>query len=1128
MKAMENVDPLLRKANAAEKVYDWMRAAKSYEKVAESFLNNELLSKASHIYKKLGQVYSQAAYTAENNSEYLERSNLAIGAFNKASNIFNQIKNEPAHLECAAEKLYIRGNIAPSQVEAIDSFIESKEMFFRSSEIYLENGDQEGHARTLSKRLFALAFLVNVSSEIKSLKENVLDGRKILEQSWKVLKDNGNLNYLTTSVLGDWWLKLAETSYKNIWLNSRHRKEFKDLIYKIEYLIKHVEEYDDSLILGNLCNLLGCLCCLYGMYYAISENEGKENIDRGLILLEKGLKLASKMKDITMITFNIFWTTYCTILGGRYEYIQKRIRSFLRICNKIRRILASSYNVWNNLLTNLPAFYYGYIFNLEAFTPTQRIFYTKKAIKYSTKVIESPFKKFYNIASIYLILLRSCSHLARLTHRQEERDEMKEKILHYSKKCESIIQSQGEGLIAANSYGALFEAHKALADVEQNIDEKIKLLKFAIEFLKKNIDYAFARTALSELVPKMMLGTLYLELGILSKSIEILKEARDQFLAMLNESIEKGFFYYAAVAQEYMAQIEDRLGNHTTSAMYYEKSRKDYENHLKDLKYELQKIAVKEKIDYNEAWKCIEEAKSFHKKENHLAAKERYTNAGDILNKLPKYEYESIYYNSWALLEEAEHLSKREKQKEAMEQYEKTRMCFKRAIDVFRKVSTQIDSEQEIKRVNKLEKVAKIRMDYCSARINLENARILGRQGDHIVAAEKFALAASQFRSICSIFKIERERKELEAIYYLCRAWESMELAVKYEEPDRFAEAAVQFTKASDLFSDSKYKLLASGNSAFCKALEYGGIFDESLETRVKGQIYSKVKMMLNNAATSYRKAGFDNGTKWILATSTYFDAIWNLIRANAELNLEERKNLLGIGSRYLNSAVELFDKVGYEEKVKEVKDYILMVKQEEKILGSALGIITKPSISSSTFGISAPACPIEIGKATDINEVQTATTESLKMQDRLKKEGKKFPELINEEPVVILILSTGGVPLFSYPFAEEWKFDDELFGGFLTSFNSISDEIFSEGLDRARFGQYTVLMESVENLLVCYLFRGQVFLAKDKLKKFIERIQGNNLVWKTLNKFFQTSQVLEVKDLPILEDILIDIFIQS
>lgn len=61
------------------------------------------------------------------------------------------------------------------------------------------------------------------------------------------------------------------------------------------------------------------------------------------------------------------------------------------------------------------------------------------------------------------------------------------------------------------------------------------------------------------------------------------------------------------------------------------------------------------------------------------------------------------------------------------------------------------------------------------------------------------------------------------------------------------------------------------------------------------------------------------------------------------------------------------------------------------------------------------------------------------------------------------------------------------IIGGYLTAINQFGDEIFSEGLDRAKYGEYTVLMKSVDPFLVCYLFKGQSFLAKQKLAYFAD-----------------------------------------
>lgn len=148
---------------------------------------------------------------------------------------------------------------------------------------------------------------------------------------------------------------------------------------------------------------------------------------------------------------------------------------------------------------------------------------------------------------------------------------------------------------------------------------------------------------------------------------------------------------------------------------------------------------------------------------------------------------------------------------------------------------------------------------------------------------------------------------------------------------------------------------------------------------------------------------------------------------------------------------------------------------------------------------------------------------------DRIQgKRALEPPELVNEESVVILIMAIGGIPIFSYPFSDEWKRDNELFGSFLSAFTSFSDEFFSEGFDRAKFGQYTVLLKPVADFSVCYLFKGQTYPASQKITKFSEDIQTNTSIWQSLNQHYQMSQVLEINDLPPLKNLLTDIFLSK
>ncbi|MHA2324395.1 MAG: hypothetical protein ACXACB_03265, partial [Promethearchaeota archaeon] len=42
--------------------------------------------------------------------------------------------------------------------------------------------------------------------------------------------------------------------------------------------------------------------------------------------------------------------------------------------------------------------------------------------------------------------------------------------------------------------------------------------------------------------------------------------------------------------------------------------------------------------------------------------------------------------------------------------------------------------------------------------------------------------------------------------------------------------------------------------------------------------------------------------------------------------------------------------------------------------------------------------------------------------------------ESTNEQPLLLLIIAEGGIPLFTYPFTEKWQRDDDLFGSFLSA----------------------------------------------------------------------------------------------
>jgi len=149
-------------------------------------------------------------------------------------------------------------------------------------------------------------------------------------------------------------------------------------------------------------------------------------------------------------------------------------------------------------------------------------------------------------------------------------------------------------------------------------------------------------------------------------------------------------------------------------------------------------------------------------------------------------------------------------------------------------------------------------------------------------------------------------------------------------------------------------------------------------------------------------------------------------------------------------------------------------------------------------------------------------------MENMTRKRVIEKRELMNEDPILILIVSEGGVPIFTQSFAEDQSFEDHLFGGFFTAINSFISDKFSEGLDRAIFGDHTLLMSSLPPFFICYVFKGQSYSAQQRIRYFIDNIKNNQTVWQTFRDFYRLNKEIELKDIPSLEPLIKEIFIDK
>lgn len=72
------------------------------------------------------------------------------------------------------------------------------------------------------------------------------------------------------------------------------------------------------------------------------------------------------------------------------------------------------------------------------------------------------------------------------------------------------------------------------------------------------------------------------------------------------------------------------------------------------------------------------------------------------------------------------------------------------------------------------------------------------------------------------------------------------------------------------------------------------------------------------------------------------------------------------------------------------------------------------------------------------------------------------------------------------------------------------------------------ILVQSIDPFSIFYLFKGQTYPATQRLGQFTEQIQNTKSIWKTLKNFCESSQVLELKDIPKLESVITEVFMSN
>ncbi|MFX0115414.1 MAG: tetratricopeptide repeat protein, partial [Candidatus Hodarchaeota archaeon] len=141
-------------------------------------------------------------------------------------------------------------------------------------------------------------------------------------------------------------------------------------------------------------------------------------------------------------------------------------------------------------------------------------------------------------------------------------------------------------------------------------------------------------------------------------------------------------------------------------------------------------------------------------------------------------------------------------------------------------------------------------------------------------------------------------------------------------------------------------------------------------------------------------------------------------------------------------------------------------------------------------------------------------------------KRAVDVPEPSTEEPVMTLIVTKGGLTIFSKTFVPEAQINEQLIGGFLTAISSFGSEVFGgERIDRIMYQEHILTMKPLESMMFVYVFKGQSYSALQKLDRFMEIVQNSSQVWNNLARTLQTGKTLSSSEEMELAGLTIEIF---
>ncbi|MDY6966775.1 MAG: hypothetical protein SVM80_12565, partial [Halobacteriota archaeon] len=840
---------LLNLAEDEKKTYRYEKACELYED-AIKLIPEDNLKETAELHFTLGETYECASYCAKTIEDAVRFFELSKRSYDTSRELFKRAGDDGRAFECSGLIDFIEASLSEDLKVAIGLFKKSAESFERAMEIYSQRKDEMGYSRALSRLFFdnsSLVFYQVKHDDILTVFEKT---RPLMEEGWDILKKMDGLRvypHLLFFIYGCafWILGATMNLPKKYWSEEMYRAEEIG-----KELLALLEDSDDDLQLSLAYLLNSNIKYMFTLGMLEKEGERKIYFKQGVNYVDLGLPYAEKTGWNSNISY-LYMNRYVLLSMGQLTMNLKEIFDDIDLSIRYEDLILPKFARVSHIVGS--SVYTGV--SLRTFLPQkERRSLAEKSLEILKEVVEETglgtlTRSIPHDSILYTNYCWNYVFLAESSSEKEEQKKYIEKAVNAAEKAKEAVSDLKGGYNQSSAYSSLWTAFKSMANLTEDFEKKKEFLKIAVDYAERLLENPSAAmtgelaTMRGTISARFILGDLYQELGILSKDEGSLKKAYLTFLEALKDSKRREYTYMVASTHQRLASVEENMDDRLSSAEHYQKASDTYKEALETLTSEKMIKKVEELCEYTRAWNLIELARLHHDREEYLLASEKYKEAGTVLFDLKNYKFESSYYSSWAKMEEAGQFSKDEMHKDAVDCFEAASESFSASANILNDKLKKTKDPKECERIIKLEKAARLRASYSKARARIERGRILGKEGKKLDAAKEYHKGASTFEEICTSYELDSGKEEYLAILSLCQAWESMELAEIENDPERFKKAAVLFDEASGIFSEKRMKLLALGNSSFCKALENGCKFDQVEEIKDKTELYSRTKM---------------------------------------------------------------------------------------------------------------------------------------------------------------------------------------------------------------------------------------------------------------------------------------------